>query len=136
MASLTEARQEIATALAGLPTITAATYAFVPSGASGLPLAFTMDPSSDVMGTTSNTQLITLTVVVLVADNDLELAQKRLDDLLTGPGSVVKALKADKTFNGTVIDSEVQGSRALNVVQMNQYQAWGHEWTMTLLMEA
>ncbi len=136
MASLTDARKAIAAVLGDLPSITVAAYSYIPGGASGLPMAFTMDPRSQVYGTTSNSQMIELSVVVLVANNDQETAQMRLDELLTGDGSVVKALSTDPTFGGTVLGSEVVSSRALNVVQVNEYNAWGHEWQLNLLMEA
>jgi hypothetical protein len=136
VASLTSARKAIASAVGGVSCIRASTYSFAPGGQSGLPLAFTNNPVSELHGTSSNSQVISLDVIVLVSTTSQQLAEEAVDSLLVGPDTLVAALIADRTFGGSVFSSEVTGSRSLSVVQMNQYQAWGHSWQINLLMAA
>ena len=136
MASLTLARKAIALAVGDVPSIKVSAYSFAPGGQSGLPLAFTNNPVSELHGTRSNSQMISLDVIVLVSTTSQQAAEEAVDDLLVGPATMVAGLTADRTFGGAVLSSEVTGSRSLSVVQMNQYQAWGHSWQINLLMAA
>lgn len=130
---LTSCRQAIADAAATNTVIVLqGAFGWVPGGECPLPFAFVQLGDTDLTTTDGDQQMVSLELVVAVNDGTEEQAQRDVDALLTGAGSITQLLRADKTFGGTCTTSAVRSSRSLNKIQVGGMSAWGHMWAINV----